>query len=32
VVLVQAQSVGVFETLILYGALGVITLGLGVSL
>ena len=31
-VLLQAQSFGVFETLAQYGALGVITLGLGAAL
>jgi hypothetical protein len=31
-VLLQAQSFGVFETLTQYGALGVITLGLGAAL
>ena len=31
-VLLQAQSFGVFETLAQYGALGVITLGLGPAL
>jgi len=30
--ILQAQSFGVFETLTQYGALGVITLGLGVAL
>lgn len=31
-ILLQAQSFGVFETLTQYGALGVITLGLGAAL
>jgi hypothetical protein len=31
-VLLQAQSFGIFETLTQYGALGVITLGLGAAL
>lgn len=31
-VLLQAQSFGVFETLAQYGALGIITLGLGAAL
>ncbi len=31
-ILLQAQSFGIFETLTQYGALGVITLGLGAAL